>query len=31
METSNHSITIVFPNQLFKDSPILNKDVKKSF
>ena len=31
METSNHSITIVFPNQLFKDSPILNKDVKKIF
>ena len=31
METSNHSITIVFPNQLFKDSPILSKDVKKIF
>ena len=31
METSNHSISIVFPNQLFKDSPILSKDVKKIF
>ena len=30
METENYSITIIFPNQLFKNSPILNEDVKKN-
>ena len=31
METDNYSITIIFPNQLFKDSLIVNEDVKKIY
>ena len=31
METNIYSITIIFPNQLFKDSPILKEDVKNIY
>ena len=31
MKTDNYSITIIFPNQLFKDSLIVNEDVKKIY